>query len=169
MLLDKYKEAVIQWIPSHCGLEGNERADQIAKQGVDQEQPQSNTSYQEIKTILNKEMNDKWNSQHPGANKKDSINKLSREGQVKIFRLRTGHCRLRSHLYKKFKIGDTSLCNCNTQKDVTPDHILQDCPLFDEIRQEMWPENTTLQQKLYGNLEDLGRTIQFVRRTGLCI
>ena len=33
-LKDKGKRIVFQWTPAHCGIEGNERADIIAKEAV---------------------------------------------------------------------------------------------------------------------------------------
>ena len=30
---------VLQWIPAHCGIPGNEQADQLAKCGAQEEQP----------------------------------------------------------------------------------------------------------------------------------
>ena len=29
----------MQWIPSHCGIPGNEKADQLAKEGAAEDQP----------------------------------------------------------------------------------------------------------------------------------
>ena len=34
----KSLKTVIQWIPSHCGINGNEKADKLAKEGAQQQQ-----------------------------------------------------------------------------------------------------------------------------------
>ena len=39
----------LQWIPAHCGIPGNERADRLAKSGSQQLQPMSTFTYQEAK------------------------------------------------------------------------------------------------------------------------
>ena len=38
--------AVLQWIPAHTGIYGNEVADQLAKEGSKKQQPKSKLSYQ---------------------------------------------------------------------------------------------------------------------------
>ena len=103
------------------------------------------------------------------ANSDDSLERLDRKSQVIIFRLRTGHCKLKGHMHNKFRVGDSSLCPCNTGAEMTPFYILQECPNFTQQRNKFWPEKTSERQKLFGSLEDLGRTVQFVRETTLII
>ena len=43
---------VLQWIPAHIGIRGNEIADQLAKGGREKEQPPSHLSYREVKTLI---------------------------------------------------------------------------------------------------------------------
>ena len=43
---------VLQWIPAHTGIRGNEMADQLAKEGRQKEQPPSHLSYREVKTLI---------------------------------------------------------------------------------------------------------------------
>ena len=42
----------LQWIPSHCGITGNEEADHLAKLGAKSEQPDVQVSYKEKVTII---------------------------------------------------------------------------------------------------------------------
>ena len=44
--------AVLQWIPVHTGLHGNEVADQLTKEGGKKQQPKSKLNYQEAKTLI---------------------------------------------------------------------------------------------------------------------
>ena len=37
------------------------------------------------------------------------------------------------------------------------------------MRRDTWPEPTLLRGKLYGNLEELRKTVAFVRTTGISI
>ena len=43
---------VLQWIPAHCGIPGNEQADQLAKCGAQEEQPSTSIHYQKKTTII---------------------------------------------------------------------------------------------------------------------
>ena len=48
---------VLQWIPAHCGIPGNERADRLVKSGSKQLQPMSTFTYKETKTLLRNRQN----------------------------------------------------------------------------------------------------------------
>ena len=82
----------MQWIPSHCGVLGNETADSLAKKGATQDQTDRSTTYSETKTII---------KANPCFNSTDPYYLLSRCEQVAIFRLRTGHNHLKHHLFTK--------------------------------------------------------------------
>ena len=158
----------LQWIPSHCDLFGNETADALAKEGSRQERNDRSTSYQEEKNTIKAWQQGKWKQHHPQANSADPYHKLTRQEQVIIFRLRTGHNRLRQHLFLKFKVGETAQCPCgNGVQDVT--HILQSCSLYARERAETWPNPSPEDLKLHGSLEDLQRTVAFITSTVLTI
>ena len=82
-----------------------------------------------------------------------------------MFRLRTGHCGLLSHLYRIGR-AHTDQCPCGTGvQDV--DHFLQTCPTYKELRQTHWPEEVVLSQKLWGPPEELHRTADYAIATKL--
>ena len=85
--------------------------------------------------------------------------------QKPIFRLRTGHNRLRNHLFHKLKAGDTDQCRCRTGSQIT-EHFLLFCPNHESLRKQIWPDPTPMSQKLYGSLEDLQSTATFVVKSG---
>ena len=85
---------VLQWIPAHCRIEGNERADRLAKEGSELEQIESDLTYREVKSIIKSSLNNKWKESHPEYNKQDGVYCLNRRVQTTIFRLRTGHNRI---------------------------------------------------------------------------
>ncbi|GFS27134.1 RNA-directed DNA polymerase from mobile element jockey [Elysia marginata] len=105
-----------KWTPGHLDIFGNDVADQLAKEGGMMEQIQHNPSYNEAKTLINSALDCHWRQEHPQHNSKDAIHKLSRAEQVEIFRLRTGHNRLKQHLFSRSRIGDGPNCPCGANR-----------------------------------------------------
>ena len=86
---------VLQWIPAHCRIEGNERADRLVNEGSVLEQIESDFTYREVKSIIKSSLSKKWKENHPEYNKQDGVYCLNRRGQTTIFRLSTGHNQLK--------------------------------------------------------------------------
>ncbi|XP_056000382.1 uncharacterized protein LOC125675120 [Ostrea edulis] len=144
---------VLQWIPSHCGVYGNEQADILAKQGAGQQQEKNPVCLAEMKTIIK--------SLYRKSKHQDSYHHLSRPEQTVIFRLRTGHNRLNKHLNRVMKVVPSPMCPCGeAEQDTT--HILQTCKNHQALGQRIWPLPTTIQEKLFGTVEDLQKTTRFV-------
>ena len=149
---------VLQWIPSHCGIRGNEEADRMAKLGSDREQTDNSISLTEMNTIIK--------SLFRTPQSTDSYHQLTRQEQVIIFRLRTGHNRLNCHMNKRFKLVPSPRCPCG-EADQTAEHVLQECRNFQSLREEIWPRPLSLQDKLHGPVEVLRETAHFILETRL--
>ncbi|XP_055859728.1 uncharacterized protein LOC129921637 [Biomphalaria glabrata] len=162
------KKTVIQWIPAHIQLAGNEKADTLAKSGRTNSQVNSALYPEEMKKLIVDKINEKWTSSHPNHKKDDAYYKLSRQDQRLIFRLRTGHNRMRQHMFRKLKIGTSEICPCGVSPE-NADHVLQNCSLYQEARLRHWPQITPIERKLYGELPDLETTAQFISCIGLVI
>lgn len=161
-LSQKSERVVIQWIPSHCNIPGNEEADKLAKKGGRLHQPDIDITYNEAKRFIKSTYRTKWESEHPGCEKDDTYHQLNRREQVAIFRLRTGHNRLKYHLFNKLKIGETDDCSCGAGKMMAK-HLLQDCLTYTEQRRLFWPTPATFEEKLYGNVINLKLTAAFIK------
>ena len=164
--LQQKTSLTLQWIPSHCGIAGNEKADKLSKSGSTMNQESNPVNYKEAKTIIKSTFQENWKKHHNIENK-DDLENLKRNDQVIIFRLRTGHCRLLSHLHR-LKISHTDECPCGTGPQ-TPEHLLQYCPTYKTQREDTWKGEVGLEEKLYGTAADLQRTAEFVKLTGLTI
>ena len=46
------RRAVLQWIPAHCGISGNEHVGILAKEGARGEQHSNNVSFSKKKTLI---------------------------------------------------------------------------------------------------------------------
>jgi len=150
----------IQWIPAHCGIPGNEKADKMAKKGAQSEQPNTSVSYSEKVAIIKTLMRPRQ--------EKDAYHQLSRPEQVVIVRLRSGHNRLNAHMYRKYKLVPSPLCPCGEEEQNT-EHILQRCKRHDQERKATWPSEIPLSRKLFGDRGDLMRTTQFISATGVIV
>ena len=153
-------KVAIQWIPAHCGVPGNEKADQLAKLGAQSEQPEVCVSYKEKTTIIK--------SLTRPRQEADAYHLLSRAEQVTMVRLRSGHNKLNAHMYKKYRLVPSPTCPCG-EEDQTAEHILQRCKRHNQERKATWPSDTSVHQKLQGNIEDLRRTTQFITLAGLVV
>jgi ribonuclease HI len=151
------RKIALQWIPAHCGIPGNEKADELAKLGAEGDQPVNKISYEEKTTTIKAAMR--------CQPVKDDYHYLDRKEQVTIFRLRTGHNRLNAHLYK-LKLAASPLCSCGLEYQ-TAEHLLQRCPLIEQQRKRVWPVETNVDKKLYGTVEELQKTTSFIDEAGL--
>ena len=51
---------VLQWIPAHTGIPGNERADALAKQGASLPQPDIPTDYATCRQMIRANLKEDW-------------------------------------------------------------------------------------------------------------
>ena len=65
-------------------------------------------------------------------------------------------------------ISHSDECPCSTGPQ-TPNHILQSCPTFDDLRRQTWPSPVEAHRKLWGPVETLRQTADFALLTGLKI
>ncbi|XP_070182483.1 uncharacterized protein [Littorina saxatilis] len=158
--LSQKASVVLQWIPAHCGIAGNEKADGLAKDAGRQEQPETSLSFRETKTLIKHRWKTAFKERNGGYKPdQDPIHRLSRAEQTAIFRLRTGHCGFKAHL-KRIGVAESALCDCGAA-DQTVEHVLNTCTNFTLLRNQIWPEGATLETKLWGTSEDLKATFQF--------
>ena len=165
--------ALVRWCRDHVQnrkrksrLTGNERADKLAKIGIQAPQTQNPVTHREAKTLLHSRYNGDWKKDNGGYQAHlDPTWRLEWAPQTSIFRLHTGHCGLGAP-QKRTGISDTSLCECG-QADQTPDHVLQSCPIYTERHQLTWPQGADLATKLWDSAEDLYWTAGFVASAGL--
>jgi hypothetical protein len=46
-------------------------------------------------------------------------------------------------------------------------HVLQDSPLCEALRKDIWPNGVNLQDQMQGDRADMQRTAEYIRRVGL--
>ncbi|GFX91064.1 uncharacterized protein LOC103524116 [Trichonephila clavipes] len=143
-LLGKIKgKIVFQWVPSHCGLWGNERADFLAKKGTGilqnfRRDLTLHSAKLEIKRIFRESFcltasrvaRDKpWSTL---CKKSHGIPNSPRAAAVAKFRLLTGHDCLCAHLFR-FNLVTSPICVlCDTGQDMTAAH-LDECSALNDL------------------------------------
>ena len=166
-------ETSIQWIPGHCDIPGNDRADTLARQGTSKTQHDEQISYatskQIVQTKYRKIWHDMWARGNTGRiyyqhqqtpNQTDPIYQLHRAHQTAVFRLRTHYAPLNTHLHRIKKEHPAKCVYC-PDSDETVEHFLFHCPLYDNIRSRLLPAQPNIQNTLYGPTTQLQRTATY--------
>ena len=140
-LNDKGTRVRFCWVPSHCGIDGNERVDQLAKETLDQDiDPLANVHYTDMKPLINsyiqKLVQTKWDvAVHgrdlylvkPTLGPPKKFQHLTRAEEVVITRLRIGHTKAtKSHILSR---GPPTGCH-HCGETLTIDHMLLECALL---------------------------------------
>ena len=137
------------WVPSHCGIEGSEIVDQLAKETLDHDiDPLTTVHLADLKPLVNSyiqlEVQIKWDvSIHgrdlyllkPTLGPPKRFRHLTRAGEVVITRLRIGHTKTtKSHILSR---GPPTACQYCGQT-LTIKHILLECTVLQQSRDEYY-------------------------------
>ena len=157
LLGDKGTHVRFCWIPSHCGIEGNEKIDQSAKESLD---PLARVHYADLKPLINSYIQQllqiKWDvSVHgrdlyllkPILGSPKKFQYLTRAEEVVITRLRIGHTKAtKSHILYR---GPPTTCQ-HCGQTLTIDHMLLECAALQEIRDKYYTADSlkTLFEKI---------------------
>lgn len=137
------KEVIFCWVPGHAGIEGNEKADKVAKEALEEIENLIRIPYRDLRPLIVKEAKQHWiNLLEKDCNKIQYLNNVNtwfdtgnliRKDEVLITRLHTGHTKFTHCFLLK---GETApICTfCNATQTIN--HILLKCNLFNEARRK---------------------------------
>ena len=173
-LSDKGTRVRFCWVPSNCGIDGNEKVDQLAKETFDQDiDPLANVHYTDMKPLVNsyiqKLVQTKWDvAVHgrdlylvkPTLGPPKKFQHLTRAEEVVITRLRIGHTKAtKSHILSR---GPPTRCH-HCGQTLTIDHMLLECALLQECRDEYYTVDSL--NALSQTIPETG-IVEFLRESG---
>jgi ribonuclease HI len=137
------------WIPSHVGIEGNERADILAKEATQLNSKilQTTLTHKQLTPFVTQYINKLWQAQwdnspdshykqlYPQVSRDLKTSSKDRHKEVQITRLRLGKCKFNHYLHQIQK-HSTGLCrNCNSSPE-TIEHVFTECntPLVSYVK-----------------------------------
>lgn len=153
------KDICFQWIPSHCGLQGNEKADEVAKIATNmhpvpsRELTLTSCMAASHRTLRHRWV-EKWNDEPTGRhlysllkepNNTNIYRNLPRNVASFASRARIGHIVTQSYLFR-FQLTESPLCLVCQAEEETLQHILLNCTknldVRDELKRRLHPDCT---------------------------
>ncbi|KAM3606960.1 uncharacterized protein V6R79_000107 [Siganus canaliculatus] len=180
------------WVPSHSGVEGNERADKLAKEALMREAIDlaiplgKSECYSACKDKLEHQWQMEWAEERKGRHffslqpstktKRWKI-KSGRRDDIVLTRIRLGHCGLASGLRVVGKHPD-GLCQCGSPETVQ--HVILSCSKYARERRQLFIELSELGlsrfslKSMFGaeqsDTESVGKAVlRFLRSSGLYV
>lgn len=176
----KYKLAKIRkhveflWIPSHIGINGNDKADKLAKDGTNKRFESSWLTKKDAYKIIDKNIVEnqekEWIEKEVENKLRETMRtrkhvvkqnlmykKFSRQDNIVLTRLKIGHTKI-THEYLFDRRKQKTRCNCG--EIITVRHILDNCNLFNTIRNKHKVKFKNLRSK---NVDHLRGIIDYLK------
>jgi hypothetical protein len=142
-LRNQNRQIILNWVPSHCNIPGNERADSLAKSAASTpDSPQHPMTPSYLKRILEQTRHKLWQKAFENRTsgavydgnpslKSAPTYHWNRHTSRALLHFRTGHGFFASTRHTTAELSN-QLCSCKSKE--TRDHILLHCPRYHRTR-----------------------------------
>lgn len=182
----KHKTVVLQWIPSHVGLEGNEVVDRFANEaGSDGEVYTCSPWHSELLPLVRERCYQSWSEYFDKRSLTKGIwyrtiqpslprilwfseGRMNRQEVVTALRLRSGHIPLNSFGFMMRKVDSPNCAVCGVVEDVH--HILAECGRLGVQRRQAFINSFNVgfyNSVLASPLSDEARTLYHITNIGI--
>ena len=140
-----------QWLPSHCGVDGNERVDGVAKQASALIQLDGKIDFNSAKATIKRMCMKKWSDKCKA--KTDAVHvpaelekELSHQEKTLLSQLRTGGHTTKLAWYRNWisrddPVPESPACPRCLNEDETVEHIFCRCPMLQTARKKWLNSN----------------------------
>jgi ribonuclease HI len=141
---DGGRELEVLWVPGHCGLDGNERADEMARRGAEKQQTIAALDEGTRKAYIRRAVErDRGEVSHERTRqtyrtgvREDREKDLTKQETVDLARFRAGHhTKLRSWGRMIGRDGEATCCLCGEEEE-NSEHLWVRCPALARDRME---------------------------------
>ena len=135
-------QITLLWIPSHCGIEGNEAEDRLANEGAEMCQDDVPVTHQILKAKIKSRS---WEVNHDraratyGERRKPKVKvekKWPRSVRSLYARLRTGHAMELAAYRHRIDEDANPMCEICGEEEETIEHVLCRCPADEQFRRQ---------------------------------